>query len=41
LFVVEEELLAGSEYKLGAAIAALQDSVGKFHGRLPHRRKTF
>jgi hypothetical protein len=35
LFVVEEELLAGRENELGAAVDALQDSVRKFHGRLP------
>jgi hypothetical protein len=39
LLVVEEELLAGSKYKLGAAIDALQNSVGKLHGRLPQRRE--
>jgi hypothetical protein len=35
LFVVEKQLLAGREHKLGAAIDALQYSVGKLHGRLP------
>jgi hypothetical protein len=35
---VEEELLAGCENKFVAAIDALQNSVGKFHGRLPQRR---
>jgi hypothetical protein len=35
LFVVEEELLACCENKLGAAVNALQDSIGEFHGRLP------
>ena len=40
LFLVEEKLLAGGEYKLSAAIAALQDSVLKFHGQLPLRRET-
>jgi hypothetical protein len=39
LLVVEEELLAGSKYKFGAAIDALQNSVGKLHGRLPQRRE--
>jgi hypothetical protein len=35
LFVVEEELLACCENKLGAAVNTLQDSIGEFHGRLP------
>jgi hypothetical protein len=35
LFIVEEDLLAGSKHKLGAAVAALQDSIGEFHVRLP------
>jgi hypothetical protein len=35
LFIVEKQLLAGREHKLGAAIVALQYSVGEFHGRLP------
>ncbi len=35
LFVVEEKLLACRENKLGAAVNTLQDSIGKFHGRLP------
>jgi len=35
LLVVEEELLACCENKLGAAVNALQDSIGEFHGRLP------
>ena len=39
LLVVEEKLLAGGEYKLGSAVAASQNSVGKFHGRLPQRRE--
>jgi hypothetical protein len=38
LLVVEEKLLAGGEYKLFAAVDALQDSVFEFHGRLPQRR---
>ncbi|MGB8031471.1 MAG: hypothetical protein WCF30_17605 [Terracidiphilus sp.] len=32
---MEEELLACCEHKLGAAVNALQDSIGEFHGRLP------
>jgi len=39
LFIVEEQLLTRSKNKLGAAIAALQDSVYKFHGRLPQRKE--
>jgi hypothetical protein len=39
LLVVEKELLAGGEYKLCAAVAALQNSVDEFHGRLPQRRE--
>jgi hypothetical protein len=35
LFVVEEKLLTRGEHKLDAAVTALQDSVDKFHGRLP------
>ena len=35
LLIVEEELLACCENKLGAAVYALQDSIGEFHGRLP------
>jgi hypothetical protein len=35
LFIVEEELLAGRENKIGAAAVALQNSVGKLHGRHP------
>jgi hypothetical protein len=35
LFIVEEELLACSEHKLGAAVDTLQGSIGEFHGRLP------
>jgi hypothetical protein len=38
-FVVEEKLLAGGENELGAAIEALQNSVGILHGRLPQRRE--
>jgi hypothetical protein len=39
LFVVEEKLLTGGENKFSAAVVALQDSVDKFHGRLPRRRE--
>jgi hypothetical protein len=35
LFVVEEDLLAGRKNELGAAVDALQNSIGEFHGRLP------
>jgi hypothetical protein len=35
LFVVKKQLLAGGEDELFPAINALQDSIGKFHGRLP------
>jgi hypothetical protein len=35
LLIVEEELLACREHKLGAAVDTLQDSIGEFHGRLP------
>jgi hypothetical protein len=41
LFVVEEQLLAGSKYKLGAAIYALQYSIYELHGRLPKRGETY
>jgi hypothetical protein len=34
LFVVKEELLAGRENELGAAIYTFQDSIGEFHGQL-------
>jgi hypothetical protein len=40
LLVVKEKLLAGSEYEFGATVIALQNSVGKFHDRLPWRRET-
>jgi hypothetical protein len=39
LLVVEEKLLAGGKYKLGSAVAARQNSVCKFHGRLPQSRE--
>jgi hypothetical protein len=35
LFVVEEDLLAGSKDELGAAVNARQYSICEFHGRLP------
>jgi hypothetical protein len=35
LFIVEKELLARCKNKLGAAVNALQNSIGEFHGRLP------
>jgi hypothetical protein len=35
LFVVEEDLLAGSKNELGAAVDARQNSIGELHGRLP------
>jgi hypothetical protein len=35
LFIVKEKLFARGKDKLIAAVCALQDSVGKFHGRLP------
>jgi hypothetical protein len=38
LLVVEEKLLSCGEYKLSTAVIAFQDSVDKFHGRLPRRR---
>jgi hypothetical protein len=38
LFVVEEDLLAGCENELGAAVDALQYSIREFHGRLPQNR---
>jgi hypothetical protein len=39
LFIVEEKLLAGGKYKIGSTVAARQNSVGKFHGRLPQSRE--
>jgi hypothetical protein len=38
LFVVEENLLASSKNKLGAAVNARQYSIGEFHDRLPRNR---
>jgi hypothetical protein len=37
LFVVEEELLARGKDELGAAVYALEHTIGKFHGRLPQQ----
>jgi hypothetical protein len=39
LLIVEEQLLASRKNKLGATIVALQNSVDKFHGRLPWGRE--
>jgi hypothetical protein len=39
LFIVKKELLTRGEHKFIAAIYALQDSIGKFHGRLPREGK--
>lgn len=38
LFFAKKTLLVRREYKLGAAIHALQNSVGEFHGRLPQKQ---
>jgi hypothetical protein len=38
LFIVKKQLLTGGEHELCAAIVALQDSVDKFHGRLPQKQ---
>jgi hypothetical protein len=35
LFVVEKHLLACRKNELGAAVNACEDSIGKFHCRLP------
>jgi hypothetical protein len=35
LLIVEKDLLARCKYKIGAAVNAFQDSIGKLHGRLP------
>jgi hypothetical protein len=35
LLVLKKDLLARGKHKLGAAIGALQDSIGEIHGRLP------
>jgi hypothetical protein len=34
LFIVKKELLAGRKNELGAAVDALQNSIGEFHGQL-------
>jgi len=39
LFIVEEKLLTGSEHELFTAVYALEDSILKFHGRLPREGK--
>jgi hypothetical protein len=39
LLIVEEQLLASRKNKLGVTIVALQNSVDKFHGRLPWDRE--
>ena len=39
LFVVEKQLFAGGEHELRPAIVTLQNSVDKFHGRLPQSRR--
>jgi hypothetical protein len=39
LFIVEEKLLTSSEDKLLTAVYALEDSILKFHGRLPREGK--
>jgi hypothetical protein len=35
LFIVEKELLSGGENELIAAVNTFEDSILKFHGRLP------
>ena len=39
LFIVKEDLLARGKDKFGAAVCALQNSIGEFHGRLPRTGK--
>ncbi len=39
LFVEKEQLLARSEYELGAAIDAFESLVDEFHGRYPKERE--
>jgi hypothetical protein len=39
LLVVEKQLLTSGEHKFGAAVVALQNSIDKFHGRLPQSRE--
>ena len=35
LLIVKEKLFAGGEYKVAAAVAAIQDFIGKVHGLPP------
>jgi len=37
LFIVEEELLASSKNKIGAAVNTFQNSISEFHASLPRR----
>jgi hypothetical protein len=39
LFIVKEKLLTRGENELIAAVYALEDSILKFHGRLPREGK--
>jgi hypothetical protein len=39
LFIVKEELLSGGEDELIATVNAFEDSILKFHGRLPREGK--
>ena len=39
LFIVEKKLLTRGEYELIAAVYALENSILKFHGRLPREGK--
>jgi hypothetical protein len=39
LFIVKEELLARGEDKLVTAVNTFEDSILKFHGRLPREGK--
>jgi hypothetical protein len=39
LFIVEEKLLTSGENKFIAAVYAFEDSILKFHGRLPREGK--
>jgi hypothetical protein len=41
LFVVEKQLLACSEHKIGATVGAFQNSIIEIHGRLPCNREHF
>lgn len=40
LLFVKEELFTCGEHKFLTAIHALENSIGKFHGRLPQNRKS-